>query len=372
MISKIKPYEGNEPYVFISYCQQDKELCDELVTALNANNIRVWFDNAVHIGDMWPDVIAEHLKGCEVCILLITNNFVGSTNCNNELTFSTTNNIPAIPLMANGTNISIGMKLMLAARKYINFDQTLPIEELLALPQLEVCRGNKTKEITLPEPPKSSEMVLVNPAQKSAYTSSGTALYLYRDSEKGLNVCGAERAEIVAKILDKNSKISLVNTSTENIYTQQNCTYPNGENALNILDGEVNDQIQIDGQVLWVATGTKAKSAENQGFVGLLSCEETGESICIIEKIILGRNYVWRSGVLNDKFISGENTLIKATNTGYVIQDVGDEGNGSVNGTWLNRSLLEAGRNYELKTGDIIQLGETVLEFSLIQIKKIQ
>lgn len=374
MISKIKPYEGKEPYVFISYCQQDMELCDSLVNELNARNIRVWFDNAVHIGDMWPDVIADHLKTCRVCILLITNNFVSSVNCNNELAFSTQNSIPAIPLLAEGTNISVGMQMMLSTIKYIKFDPTrpLPIEKLMESPDLKACVGTEPipaddTDDKPPEPPKTGNTLIVNLTQRRAYVSRKEQVYIYIDKEKGLAAGGENSADIVADIVAEENAACFLNRAGENVYTEKT-RLTDGDQTVIAGSGT----IQIEGQTLWIGSGDLAEVTERRGFIGSLHCTGTDEHVCVVEGIILGKNYPWRSGAMDDRFISGKNTQIQATGSGYVIKDVGDDGSGSVNGTWLNKTLLEAGRAYELKDGDRIQLGETELRFSFIPVEKIQ
>jgi len=404
MTSKIKPYEGKEPYVFISYCQQDMALCGSLVNELNARHVRVWFDNAVHIGDMWPEVIANHLKDCRVCILLITNNFVGSVNCNNELAFSTQNHIPAIPLLADGTNVSAGMQMTLAAIKYIKFDPTrpLPVDKLMESPDLKACvdpnwkppvqpiESVKTGEGTTmgqegshvrpmespkrdvppempPEPPKAGSTLVVNLTQHRAYVGRKKQVFLYRDKEKGLAAGGENKAGAVAEFAAGKDAVSVLNRAGENVYTEKAQLTDGGR-----ADIAGSGVLQIGGQLLWIGTGDLAEATERRGFIGSLYCTGTGEHVCVVEGIILGRNYPWRSGAMDDRFISGKNTQIQAKGAGYVIKDVGDDGSGSVNGTWLNKTLLEAGRAYELKDGDRIQLGETELRFAFIPVEKIQ
>lgn len=369
---KIKPYEGKEPYVFISYCQQDMELCNSLVNELSARKIRVWFDNAVHIGDMWPNVIAEHLKACKVCILLITNNFVSSVNCNNELAFSTHHHIPSIPLLADGTNTSTGMQMMLAAIKYITFDpaRPLPIEKLMESPDLKACVG--TGPISggtdkPPEPPKAGSALIVNLTQRRAYVSRKEQVYIYIDKEKGLAAGGENSADIVADIVAEENAARFLNRAGENVYTEKT-RLTEGDQTVIAGSGTV----QIEGQTLWIGSGDLAEATERRGLIGSLYCPETGERVCVVEGMLLGRNYPWRSGAMDDVFICGKNTQIQAKGSGYVIKDVGDDGNGSVNGTWLNGAFLEAGKAYELKDGDRIQLGETTLRFSLIPVEKIQ
>lgn len=44
-------YEGNEPYLFISYSHNDSQSLTAVINVLKTNNIRYWFDNGLHSGD---------------------------------------------------------------------------------------------------------------------------------------------------------------------------------------------------------------------------------------------------------------------------------------------------------------------------------
>ncbi len=56
------PYEGNESYIFVSYCHKDRDFVFPIIEELQKNGCRIWFDRGINPGNDWPDVIAEHLK----------------------------------------------------------------------------------------------------------------------------------------------------------------------------------------------------------------------------------------------------------------------------------------------------------------------
>ena len=55
------PYEGNEPYVFISYSHQDIERVMPILRRLNAEGFRIWYDDGIDPGTEWPESIAAQL-----------------------------------------------------------------------------------------------------------------------------------------------------------------------------------------------------------------------------------------------------------------------------------------------------------------------
>lgn len=81
-------YEGNEPYVFISYAHKDKDLVMPIVQGLQNLDFRVWYDGGIEVGNEWPDFIAEHLEKCCVMVAFVSRNFGESNNCREELGFA--------------------------------------------------------------------------------------------------------------------------------------------------------------------------------------------------------------------------------------------------------------------------------------------
>ncbi|MBQ1406883.1 MAG: toll/interleukin-1 receptor domain-containing protein, partial [Eubacterium sp.] len=80
-------YLGNEPYIFLSYSHADNEAALEVISALNENGYRVWYDDGITPGAEWDANIAEHIKDCSFFISLISKNYLSSSNCRDELNF---------------------------------------------------------------------------------------------------------------------------------------------------------------------------------------------------------------------------------------------------------------------------------------------
>lgn len=81
-------YEGNEPYVFISYAHKDKGNVLPIIQGLQDRGFRVWYDEGIEVGSEWPDFIAEHLENCACVLSFVSRNFGDSHNCRQEFTFS--------------------------------------------------------------------------------------------------------------------------------------------------------------------------------------------------------------------------------------------------------------------------------------------
>lgn len=48
---KITPYEGKEPYIFISYCHNDQSVVFPLLEMMDRAGFRVWYDGGIQWGE---------------------------------------------------------------------------------------------------------------------------------------------------------------------------------------------------------------------------------------------------------------------------------------------------------------------------------
>lgn len=72
-MSQMKPtvYEGNYPYVFVSYAHADGAVMP-IIRALVDEGYRVWYDDGIQMGSSFPDYIADHVFGCAAFLMFIS------------------------------------------------------------------------------------------------------------------------------------------------------------------------------------------------------------------------------------------------------------------------------------------------------------
>lgn len=87
------PYEGDQPYLFVSYCHKDKESVLPVLRFLQDEGIRIWYDTGIDPGTEWPEVIADHLDQSSVFLAFISPNSLESHNCRKEFNFAMMKNI---------------------------------------------------------------------------------------------------------------------------------------------------------------------------------------------------------------------------------------------------------------------------------------
>lgn len=67
-----EPYEGNEPYCFVSYAHNDIEAVYPVISALCNAGIRVWYDKGLNVGQEYHERILDRIKKCSCFIVFFS------------------------------------------------------------------------------------------------------------------------------------------------------------------------------------------------------------------------------------------------------------------------------------------------------------
>lgn len=155
MKCNVRPYEGNEPYIFFSYCHENAWQTYPVMEKLVYDGYRIWYDDGLHPGDEWPERIAEKLAGCHVCMAALSQKFSESHNCKNELTFAINNQKPLLVIKLEDFPMSMGMRMQLSNTQYIEkyqYDSESSFFEKLysaRLKAMEVCKGGTNRRVVI-------------------------------------------------------------------------------------------------------------------------------------------------------------------------------------------------------------------------------
>ena len=115
----IKPYEGKKDYIFISYSHRDKEQVYPIIEQLQRDGYRVWYDEGIHPGSEWPEIIAEHLNDSAICFAFVTQNYLDSSNCKREVHFALMKEKPLISIVLEKIDLPLGMEMQLSVTQAI-------------------------------------------------------------------------------------------------------------------------------------------------------------------------------------------------------------------------------------------------------------
>ena len=109
----LKPYQGNEPYLFISYAHADEQAVGSVLENLEKHGVRFWYDDGIEVGSEWPEYIAERLASSRMMIAFISNAYAVSNNCRKEMHYAVSNGIKTVNVFLEDADITPGMSLQI-------------------------------------------------------------------------------------------------------------------------------------------------------------------------------------------------------------------------------------------------------------------
>ncbi len=119
------PYTGDEPYVFISYAHKDRNTILPILSRMQTERCRIWFDDALKPGDNWKKIISSKIvaRGCKNFVIFVSENSVESQNVRAEIDLALEHNLKIIPINLDGAKFDIDIAMYLNRFQYINYDE---------------------------------------------------------------------------------------------------------------------------------------------------------------------------------------------------------------------------------------------------------
>ena len=81
----ISNFDERKPYIFISYAHVDSERVYPIISKLQQDGFRVWYDDGIGPGSEWPNTIAAYLKKSTFFLAFLSKAYFKSGNCLDEL-----------------------------------------------------------------------------------------------------------------------------------------------------------------------------------------------------------------------------------------------------------------------------------------------
>ena len=85
VIPNFEPYDGRDPYIFISYAHADNEVVNGLMNTLSDEKFRLWFDAGLEVGNDFRDELVEKIKNCCAMIFFASERSFISKYCATEI-----------------------------------------------------------------------------------------------------------------------------------------------------------------------------------------------------------------------------------------------------------------------------------------------
>lgn len=114
------PYEGDEPFVFVSYAHKNSKEVMDILSRLNGYGLRIWYDEGIEWGSEWPQSIAEHLKKCSIFLAFHSEESIVSPNCRQEVAYAIKNNKTILAVYLENVELPDGMDMQLSLYQAIH------------------------------------------------------------------------------------------------------------------------------------------------------------------------------------------------------------------------------------------------------------
>lgn len=103
--------DETKPYIFISYSHRDSDKVIKIIERLQSEGYNVWYDEGIDPGTEWDENIAKHVIECSYFIAFISNGYIGSKNCKDELNYSRDLDKEQLLVYLEEVNLSGGMAM---------------------------------------------------------------------------------------------------------------------------------------------------------------------------------------------------------------------------------------------------------------------
>ena len=81
-------YQGDDPYIFVSYAHEDSVSVYPEIQRLHDQGFNIWYDEGISPGHSWPQELADKVADCSLFLLFITAHSPDSEFCVRETNFA--------------------------------------------------------------------------------------------------------------------------------------------------------------------------------------------------------------------------------------------------------------------------------------------
>lgn len=206
------PYEGDQPYLFVSYCHKDKDIVLPILELLQRNGIRIWYDAGIEPSSEWPEVIANHLDQSSFFLGFVSQASLDSHNCRKEFNFALMKNMPFLSVILEPAEFTPVMRLQMASVQAVRYYECSPEEfreKLLKIPSITIC-GNGWPERTVENHSGSDPACDANETSgKGNCAEKQAAVYHQEESQKKVLSAGVRPRRRIPLVIGSLALVAL-------------------------------------------------------------------------------------------------------------------------------------------------------------------
>ncbi|MFX1275938.1 MAG: toll/interleukin-1 receptor domain-containing protein [Promethearchaeota archaeon] len=113
MTPPFKAYDGNDPFLFVSYTHKDKPIVYPIIKKLHKNGVKIWYDEGIPLTTDWGDILGQKIIDCDLFVSFISPNVNNSDNTQKEIKYACLKKKPYISIHLEETNLNPGIEMIL-------------------------------------------------------------------------------------------------------------------------------------------------------------------------------------------------------------------------------------------------------------------
>ncbi|MBQ2794127.1 MAG: leucine-rich repeat protein [Clostridia bacterium] len=115
-------YEGDEPYLFVSYSHADTDEVYPFLKKLEREKFRIWYDDTMETGEDFREELRSKIEGCRAVLLFVSNNSMKSRYCGMEIITAFANKKKILPVYVNEKEVQIppALDMILTNLQHVN------------------------------------------------------------------------------------------------------------------------------------------------------------------------------------------------------------------------------------------------------------
>jgi|TARA_B100000315_G_scaffold254130_1_gene294504 serine/threonine-protein kinase len=171
-------YQGDEPYIFVSYSHEDAEAVYAEIQWLKTQGFNIWYDEGINPGEEWRTELAESIEGSQLFLYFITPQSVASSHCQREVNFALDLDKQLLAVHLAETELPSGLGLSLSSIQAILKDDLSEQEyrnKVLSGVSGHIQRGIADTQTTTIKAPAEGSKGLIAAGLLAAILVSGLA-----------------------------------------------------------------------------------------------------------------------------------------------------------------------------------------------------
>lgn len=120
----VTAYEGNQPYIFVSYSHKDEDKVLPIIRKLQRRGYRIWFDRGIHGAEKWRRKIAIKVNRCSAFLMMVSKNYDDSEWCQKEFNYAQDIKRSIVAIFLEDEELSPELQFALAGPQHLMPDKT--------------------------------------------------------------------------------------------------------------------------------------------------------------------------------------------------------------------------------------------------------